>query len=240
MNRSALIKSLPGASHVHAVYALAMARLRMDFGIRPLSYLWGLDRGVPIHRYYLERYLADNAADIRGHCLEFGCDLYSRKFGGAAVTKIDVLHEDGSNPAATIVADLTKRSNIPSEHFDCIICTHVLHIIDRVPAMIQELHRLLKPNGVLLVGSPFVSMHDQTVHELWRFTPAGLRFILTQVFPEDGVSARGYGNSLTAAGEIRGLVSGEFSRSELDTHDPRFPVEVCARAAKRSLSDAAH
>jgi hypothetical protein len=30
------------------------------------------------------------------------------------------------------------------------------------------------------------------------------------------------------------VVSNEFLRSELDSHDSRFPVEVCARAVKRS------
>jgi hypothetical protein len=52
------------------------------------------------------------------------------------------------------------------------------------------------------------------------------------VFGAANVLVRGYGNSLTAAGEIRGVVAGEFLRSELDSHDPRFAVEVCARAVK--------
>src|SRR5262249_37051983 len=28
------------------------SRLRLALGLRPMSYLWGLDRGIPIHRHY--------------------------------------------------------------------------------------------------------------------------------------------------------------------------------------------
>ena len=46
------------------------------------------------------------------------------------------------------------------------------------------------------------------------------------------MTVRAYGNSLTAAGEIRGLVEDEFSRATLREHDPAFAVEVCGRAVK--------
>jgi hypothetical protein len=46
---------------------------------------------------------------------------------------------------------------------------------------------------------------------------------------------RAYGNSLTAIGELRGLVASEFDRSSLDYNDPRFAVEICARAYKPTI-----
>jgi hypothetical protein len=56
---------------------------------------------------------------------------------------------------------------------------------------------------------------------------------LSRVFGPEHVTWRAYGNSLTAAGEIRGLASHEFERRELDSHDMRFAVEVCARGVKK-------
>ncbi len=45
----------------------------------------------------------------------------------------------------------------PNETFDTIICYHILeHIIDDVKAM-QELYRVLKPNGKLYIQTPFKS-----------------------------------------------------------------------------------
>ncbi len=209
------------------------ARIRLGIGLRPLSVFWGHDRGLPICRYYTEQFLQDHAADIRGHCLEFGSDWYTTRFGKSAVDKVDLLHIDDSNPLATVVADLTKPNDIPSDRFDCIICTFVLHVIVQVERAVSELHRVLKPGGILLVAAPHISMCGQQYHELWRFTPEGLHVLLGGVFGPRNVGIRAYGNSLTAAGQIRGLVHDEFSRAELDHHDSRFAVTICARAVKR-------
>ena len=46
-----------------------------------MSYLWGFDRGVPIHRHYVEQFLREFASDIRGHSLEFQDDSYTSRFG---------------------------------------------------------------------------------------------------------------------------------------------------------------
>jgi SAM-dependent methyltransferase len=209
------------------------ARIRLTAGIQPLSVFWGHERGLPICRYYLEQFLRDYASDIRGACLEFADDWYTSRFGCAAVKRIDILHIDGTNPRATIVADLTKPNSIPGEQFDCIICTFVLHVIGELDKAIADLHRILRKDGVLLVAVPHISMCDSQYHELWRFTPEGLSRILGQRFGADSVTVRAYGNSLTAAGQIRGLVPDEFSPAELDYHDERFAVTVCARAVRR-------
>lgn len=208
------------------------ARTRLTTGVRPLSYLWGSDRGHPVHRYYLGQFLENHARDICGHCLEFESAAYVRNFGKERVTKIDVLHIDDSNPGATIVADLTKPNQIPDNMFDCIVCTHVLHVIFEVQKAVSELYRTLKPGGVLLVAVPHISMCDPSWHEVWRFTPEGLQKVLGTAFGQGNVSVHAYGNSLTAAGEIRGVVAHEFTQAELDYHDERFAVEVCARAVK--------
>jgi SAM-dependent methyltransferase len=204
----------------------------MAVGIRPLSAHWGWDRGLPVHRYYLEEFLRTFTADIRGRCLEFDLDLYASRFGGANVSRVDVVHLDDSNPRATIVADLTKPNDIPSDIFDCIICTHVLHVIYEFEKAVSELHRILKPGGTLLVAVPSVSMDGEDAGELWRFVPNGLRMVLSRVFGRNKILVRGYGNSLVAAAELRGVATHELTAAELDTHDPRFPVEVCARAVK--------
>jgi len=209
------------------------ARIFMGRRVEPLSYVWGFDRGLPIHRYYLEQFLQECRSDIRGHCLEFRDDSYTSRFGGAAVTRLDLLHLDDSHSGVTIVADLTRPNDVPSDTFDCIVCTQVLHLIFEVDRAISELWRILKPGGVLLATVPHISMCDPGWHEIWRFTPEGLSAVVGRAFGADNVSVRAYGNSLTAAGELRGLVTEEFSQAALAYSDSRFAVEVCVRAVKR-------
>jgi len=209
-----------------------ISRIRAASGVEAVSDCFGMDRGLPILRYYMERFLEEFRADVRGQCLEFEAAWYTQRFGGDAVTASDVLHIDDSNPLATIVADLTQPNDVASEQFDCVICTFTLHLVYEYEKLVSDLHRVLKPGGVLLVGAPTVSMSDPDWHELWRFTPEGLAALLQRTFPGGEVLVRGYGNSLTAAGQMRGLAAQEFTAEELDYSDPRFAVLACGRAVR--------
>ena len=59
---------------------------RVRFGdlrrLTPISRYFGFDRGLPVDRYYIERFLARNASEIAGRVLEVGDDGYTRRFGG--------------------------------------------------------------------------------------------------------------------------------------------------------------
>ncbi len=234
-----LSKKLPRRARVVANRAYRMlgtpyARTRMSIGMNPLSVVWGSDRGQEIARYYIEElFLKEFADDVQGRCLEFLADNYTSRFGQEnRITSIDILNMEDGNPRTTIHADLTKPNDIPSNQYDCIVCTHVLHVIYELDRAIAELHRILRPGGVLLVAVPQVSMCDSDWGELWRFTQEGLRAALTRAFEDQHIAMRAYGNSLTAAGEIRGLATHEFAKMELNQHDQRFAVEICARAIK--------
>lgn len=209
---------------------LVAARVRLTAGTRPLSVRYGFDRGLPVARYYLEQFLKEFSSDIRGDVLEFQADHYTSRFGGSRVASVEILHKTSDNPRATIVADLTVTNPVPSDRFDCIVCTHVLHEVFDLQLFLAELRRILKPGGVLLVGVPHVGKCSAA--QMWRFTPEGLHQAMVRVFDDAHVIFRVYGNSLTAAGELRGLVASEFTSRELAACDPECPVEVCARAVK--------
>src|SRR5215216_119227 len=48
---------------------------------RPISEQWGYDRGTPVDRWYIERFLQEHRADITGRVLEVKDSGYTDRFG---------------------------------------------------------------------------------------------------------------------------------------------------------------
>jgi SAM-dependent methyltransferase len=205
--------------------------------VTPISRIFGLNRGLPIDRYYIEQFLSNNSTDIRGRALEVGDDFYTRKFGGNSVTKSDVLHVADGSSAATVVADLTCADHIPSDTFDCIILTQTLQMIYDVSAALNHLYRILKPGGVLLVTSHGISKigrREGIDHwgEYWRFTAQSSSRLFKEVFPGANISVKTYGNVLAAIAFLHGLAVEEMQKEELDYFDPDYEVLITVRAVK--------
>jgi len=212
---------------------------RVAFGdlrrTRPIDAYFGWDRGLPIDRYYIERFLASHGADVRGRVLEVGDATYTRRFGEDRVTRSDVLHVDPEAAEATIVADLADGAEIPADAFDCIILTQTLHLIFDVPAAVATLQRILAPGGVVLATVPGISQVDRGEWSdtwYWSFTaPAARRMFETQ-FAANEVTVEQHGSVLSAVALLEGLASHELTEAELSADDEAYPVFVGIRAVK--------
>lgn len=204
--------------------------------VTPVSRVHGTDRGSPVDRYYIERFLSANASDVKGRVLEFDDDAYTRRFGGERVTTADVLHVEPGYPGATIAADLADAAHLPGETFDCVICTQTLMYIYEVRAAILTLHRILKPGGVVLATFPGISQISRydmdRWGEFWRFTILSARRLFSEAFPPENVSADAHGNVLSAAAFLYGLSAEELRPDELDHQDPDYEVLITVRARK--------
>ena len=211
------------------------ARLGTMRRTRPLSSDFGYDRGTPIDRYYIERFLAAHGADIRGRVLEVKEPLYTRRFG-RDVTRSDILDIDAGNPRATLVADLAAADHVPAETFDCFILTQTLQLIYRVEDAVRHAHRILRPGGVLLVTVPTVSrlaFPPEQAPDYWRFTAAACMGLFGETFGADHVSSRAHGNVLTCMAFLTGMAVEDLRQSQMDAEDPLFPLLVTVRAVKR-------
>jgi peptidoglycan/xylan/chitin deacetylase (PgdA/CDA1 family)/SAM-dependent methyltransferase len=213
--------------------------LGVDFGdlrrTSPLARDWGYGRGVPIDRYYIERFLEQHAADIRGVVLEIQEPDYTQRYGGNRVTRSDVVDLNPANARATIVSDLRCAANIPDDTYDCIILTQTLHVIDDMEQVIAECARLLRPGGVLLATLPSASrvcLEYGQRNDFWRVTSAGALRLFSKVFPERSVEVHAHGNVLVNAAFLYGLAAHELTDAEFTTTDPYFPLVVAVRATK--------
>jgi len=207
--------------------------------ITPVDPNWGGKRGQVVDRYFIERFLAEHAEDVRGHVLDFGDDVYARRFGGGKVSKVDVLNLTPDSPHATIVADLSHGEQILSDTFDCILCTQVLLLVYDLRPAIRTLYRILKPGGVLLLTAPGIqkiSRGDMEAGgEYWRFTSLCMRRLFEEVFRSESVEVMVSGNVLAATAFLFGLAVEDIRRKDLEYDDPDFEVSIALRAVKPRL-----
>lgn len=203
-------------------------------GTAPLSDRFGFDRGTPIDRLYIERFLARHADRIAGRTLEIGDDSYTARFG-AGRTARDVLHINPDAPGATIIGDLSDPATLPEAAFDCAVITQTLHLIWDMDAAVRALHRALRPGGTLLLTVPGITRIDR--HELgagwyWALTPASAERLVGNVFGADQVALEVFGNVFAACAFLQGAAVEEVPRAKLDPVDPCFPVILGVRATR--------
>ena len=234
--RSWLGSRIPGLNEGRATRRVRLGGLRR---LTPVSRKFGWDRGgLPVDRYYIERFLQDHARDIRGRVLEARDDAYTRRFGGASVTQADVLHPTRDNPRATIVADLTRGETIPDDAFDCVVLTQVLPFISDVQGAVRTLHRILRPGGVALVTVPGISQiirYDMDRWgDYWRFTTLSIRRVFEHAFPAGEIAVEAHGNVLVATAFLHGLSTRDLHPHELDYRDSDYEVLITVRAVKHA------
>jgi SAM-dependent methyltransferase len=213
---------------------------RVDLGdldrLTPISRNWGFDRGQPIDRFYIERFVEARAADIRGRVLEVSNNEYTRRFGGERVTRSDILHPFDGNPRATVIADLARPEPELEQQFDCIICTQTLPFIYEARAAVRQLHDWLKPGGVALVTVPGISQVSredmQLTGDYWRFSSVAVGLMFADAFSAGTLEIESWGNVLSAVALLHGIAAEEFDLSDLLEVDNEYEVITTVRAVR--------
>ena len=224
-----------GRLHRRALRARERLALRSGEIARaqPLCPYFGYSRGTPIDRFYIERFLAANAGDIKGRVLEVGDDSYSKRFGGERISRQDVLDVRHDHDHATIVGDLSQPGILPEQAFDCIILTQTLHLIFDLEGAVSQLHHALRPQGILLLTVPGVSSVDRSEWAsswLWSFTEPSLSRVLSGPFEPEHVTCSVFGNLFAASAFLHGAALEDVRTASLMPPDPYYPVLVAARA----------
>jgi SAM-dependent methyltransferase len=212
---------------------------RWDWGdlrrLQPVSREFGYDRGIPIDRYYIERFLEAHRQDVAGRTLEIGDDEYTRRFGGDRTSRRDVLHVHNHNPAATIVGDLTDAPHIAGETFDCVVVTQTLQLIYDIDRAIATLHRILRPGGVVLATFPGIgqlSGDEWSRTWSWAFDSRLARRLFASHFGEQSVTVETHGNLLAAAAFLHGLATSDLAPAQLDADEEACELLVTVRAVR--------
>jgi len=202
---------------------------------KPVSSVFGLDRGLPVDRYYIEHFLEVHKHHIKGTVLEIGDDYYSKKYG-TGIEKQEILHFASDNPSSTIIGDLTDQRTLVRETADCIICTQTLNFIYDVQGAVRGIHYMLKNSGIALVtvaGISQISRYDMDRWgDYWRFTELSLRKMFSDVFNPENLHIHCYGNVLSSIAFLEGISSDELSQHELMAEDGDYQVLIALMAVK--------
>ena len=199
----------------------------------PLSDDYGFERGQPLDRRYIEEFLAYHHDAIRGSVLEVGDRRYTTQFGQGRVAASAVVDIDGSNPDATLIADLTEPGSLPVEAFDCIILTETLHLLTSPEVCVANCQTALRAGGALLLTVPALKRvsprHPDS--DFRRYTPAGLDLLLRHAW-RGPFSVTSCGNLRVCVGFLVAHVVEDFPEEDFAVNDPRFPLTVTAHAVK--------
>jgi SAM-dependent methyltransferase len=97
------------------------------------------------------------------------------KFSKIKTLDIDI------NSNADYIADICQKNDniIPNNTFDIIFCTEVLEHTNNPFKAVEELERILKPNGLICISTPFNFRIHGPLPDNWRFTIHGLRTLFS-------------------------------------------------------------
>lgn len=136
-----------------------------------------------IIRRGLFRNIAQLSGHLHGRLLDFGCGSkpYRSLFDVTAYigTDVEVSGHDHLNEDIDVYYDGTTLP-FDDASFDSIFSSEVFEHIFNLPEILNELHRVLKPGGHMLVTVPFVWDEHEIPYDFARYTSFGIRHLLTE------------------------------------------------------------
>ncbi len=213
---------------------LMVQRADNEFLSEPVSRKFGFDRGIPIDRYYIDKFLALNADCIHGRVMEVAGKTYSEKYG-CNIQSITVLSVE-PGLGVDLVGNLTTGENIPRAEYDCIILTQTLQMIFDIRSALKYAYAALKPGGSMLLtisGISQISRYDMDKWgEFWRLTDKGLRSLLVELEPKAEIDIVTYGNVAVAKAFLDGFACEDLPETIFDVNDPDYQLLVASRVSK--------
>jgi SAM-dependent methyltransferase len=116
---------------------------------------------------------------LQGRVIDLGSGYAPfRRYMPAEVTSYDTLDYSRDLPDLTYVSDLQSMPEIPDGAYDAGLCLEVLEHLPEPLQALREIHRILRPGGVLLLSVPHLSRLHDVPFDFYRFTRHGLEHVL--------------------------------------------------------------
>src|SRR5687767_8208848 len=155
------------AAALHALYA--------ERHFAPRSYVDSADHAF-IAINLLERSVAALAPRLRGELLDVGCGQQPYRTYFQHARRITACDFDGSRGVVDFVCP-AHAIPVPAQSFDAVLCTEVLEHVPDPLAVWQEFHRVLRPEGRVLLTTPMYWPSHEVPYDFYRYPEHGLRYL---------------------------------------------------------------
>jgi len=168
-----------------------LSRLQKVFSISESFFIKAPFLVTPISSFICPSYLSRKslyqaistyAPQIYGDILDFGCGEkpYQSLFANAkSYLGVDI-EVSGHNHKGSKVDIFYNGHTLPfeDEAFDCIVSFEAFEHIFNLENILNELYRVLKPQGLLLISIPFAWNEHEEPYDFARYTSFGIKFLL--------------------------------------------------------------
>ena len=130
-----------------------------------------------------DKYLIEYITFYKGIMLDLGCaDKPFQEFFEQYVEQY--IRVDWTNclhgSKADIVANLNEKLPIKNDFADTIVSLNVLEHLYNPQLFLKESYRVLKDDGTIILHIPFQWWVHEAPHDYFRYTPYGLRYLLSE------------------------------------------------------------
>ena len=156
---------------------------------------FALRRTVDLQLQTIWRFLGPILPHLEGDLLDVGCGEMPFRFALSQRVKYT-----GIDVEAAVAFGMAGDGSIhifdgraipfPNNQFDHILCTEVLEHAEDPGTLMEEMHRVLKPGGSLILTVPFSARVHHAPYDFHRFTSYGLAAMLAP-FAKHDIAARG-------------------------------------------------
>ncbi len=208
----------------------ANIRMIADMPMKPISRRCGYERGTPIDRYYIEKFLDSNQKYIQNKVMEVADNQYTCRYS-KNIKEALIMHVEGWDKDVVQI-NLETGNGVAkyANSIDCFICTQTIQMIYDIKTAMKNIYKMLKQDGTALItiaGIAGISLYDYyNWGEYWRVTPKALRMIMEETFDRNKIEIFGYGNIKTTIAFLYGLCVEDLGENDFTYDDEQFPMLI--------------